>query len=189
MCGFPYLENPYLENPYLENPYLENPYLENLSAVNPPAAPRQGEAKSHSRPDPFVSRSKPVRRSRQVGFRSRPAPWGGWGGLVDLYFVFLSLVYLSFVYLYLVVCGFPYLENPYLENPYLENPYPENPYLENPYPENPYLENPYLENPSAVNPLTAPRPLTGCLFAAGGGRGGFWREFAPICPQIAQRRL
>ena len=136
---------------------------------------RHGEAKSHSQPDPPVGFPFQTGVSVTAGGVPVPSgPLGGWGGLVDLYFVLLSLVYLSFVYLYLVVCGFPYLENPYLENPYLGNP---------------YLENPYLENPYAVNPLAAPRPLTGCLFAAGGGRGGFWREFAPICPQIAQRRL
>ena len=119
-----------------------------------------GKVDPHSRPDPPVRFPFQTAASvTAVGSRSHPAPWGGWGGLVDLSFVLLSFVCLYFVILYLVVCGFPYLENPYLENPY------------------------------AVNPLAAPRPLTGCLFAAGGGRGGFWREFAPICPQIAQRRL
>ena len=124
---------------------------------------RYGGVKSHSRPDPPVRFPFETAASvTAVRSRSRPAPWGGWGGLVDLYFVYLSFVCLYFVILYLVVCGFPYLENPYLENPYLENPYLENPYLENPYlenpyPENPYLENPYLENPYAVNPLTALR--------------------------------
>ena len=122
---------------------------------------------------PFVSHSKPLRWSRRSG-PGPVRPPGGLGGLVDLYFVYLSFVCLYFVILYLVVCDFPFAENPFAENPFAVNP---------------FAVNPLAGNPSAENPSAASRPLRGCLYAVAGEGRGFWGEFAPICPQIARRRL
>ena len=76
------------------------------------------------------ARSFPI-PNRCVGHGSRvpvpSGPLGGWGGLVDLYFVLLSFVCLYFVILYLVVCGFPFAVNPFAENPFAENPFAVNP--------------------------------------------------------------
>ena len=132
---------------------------------------RQGEVKSHSRPDPPVRFPfETAALVTAVGSRSHPAPWGVGGiRLVYLFFVCLSLVCLYFVLLYLVVCDFPFAVNPFAENP--------------------FAVNPLAGNPSAENPSAASRPLRGCLYAVAGEGRGFWGEFAPICPQIARRRL
>ena len=104
---------------------------------------RPGAAKSHSRPDPPVR--FPFQTAALVTAGGVPvpsAPLGGLGGLVDLYFVYLSFVCLYFVILYLVVCGFPSAVNPSAVNPSAVNP---------------SAVNPSAVNPSAVNPPAAPR--------------------------------
>ena len=171
--GNPRVGNPRVGDPRVGNPRVANPRVANPRAVNPLAAPRQGEVKSHSRPDPPVRFPFQTAASvTAVGSRSHPAPWGVGGGLVDLFFVYLSFVCLYFVILYLVVCGFPFAVNPFAVNPsavnpsavnpfavnpFAVNPFAENPFAENPFAENPFAENPFAENPSAVNPLAAPR--------------------------------